>query len=72
MADKERIYISFYPDEEAQGGALRQTLVLDVKRGNELHARVIRLARRKMEELKAKSFVIYKLDILLSEEAENG
>ena len=54
---KERHYVSFSPDEEAEGGALRQTLTVNASNLDT----VLRKARKKGRELKAKSFVIFEI-----------
>ena len=52
---KERYYISFYPDKEAQGGALRENLVIDSANFDV----VLRKAKIVGEKLRAKSFIIF-------------
>jgi len=51
---KNKYFISFYPDEEAQGGALRQILIVESTLDTAL-----RKAQKKGYELKAKSFVLF-------------
>lgn len=56
IADKPRTFVSFYPDAEAQGGALREVLVLDMPPND---GRLINIARNRAKRLKAKSWVCY-------------
>jgi hypothetical protein len=53
---KPKSFVSFYPDEEAQGGVFRQTLVSPLPWGD---GRLLRQARELGHKLKAKSFVIF-------------
>jgi len=59
MPEKESktFIVSFYPDKDAQGGALRQTLIAKVP--HHLHGRLLNMAQKKGKELKAKSFAIF-------------
>ncbi len=53
----ETYYISFYPDEEAQGGALRE---IYLTKGRDFDL-VLKRARIRGLQLRAKSFVIFKM-----------
>lgn len=64
----QQFFVSFYPDEEAQGGALRQTLLSESNLN-----RTIKRAKALGQKLKAKSFVLFTAlpRIYLTDYAEN-
>jgi len=56
-------FVSFYPDEDAQGGAFRDNLIIhnkDIKNLRDIDF-ILRKSKEKGQELKAKSFAIFQM-----------